>query len=291
MGEFAETWLRIFGRYWVHILALFADLTAIITIVLAFVTDHGRNLVTFYVLAMVTVLWILLIVQEYRYARKASYSEVTRYFHAAIHFLRDTIDEVPSMSNRDLARSLQRTLSDIATAFALATRTGCRASIKVLTLASDAPKDRPLNRREIIRFLLVRTFARDTLNEEGQVQETPDYVTENTDFLELFNNPKEVCFFENDSRTQYRNSHLPGGYDNRRDDWPLPYRSTIVWPIRRVKQTTDGDTQPDLLGFLCVDSGARNVFLRRYDHDLGAAFADALYMYMAQQPASFALGG
>jgi hypothetical protein len=264
---FVETSLSKIGRYWVHILALFADFAAIITIAIAFLTDHGKNFVSFYVLAMVTTLWVLLIIQEYRYARKASYSETTRYFHSAIHFLRDTIDEVPKMSNTELSRNLQHALSDIATVFALVTRTGCRACVKVLTLAPDAPKDRVLNRKAIIRFLLVRTFARDTLNEEGESEETADYVTENTDFLELFNNPKEGFFLENDlkrriSRGQYRNSHIRAGYDNKRDDWPLPYRSAIVWPIRRVKRTQNGDGEPDLLGFLCVDSGARNVFVK-----------------------------
>ena len=125
--ESLEKWLTKVERYWLHVLAIFADLAAIVVIAAAFLADHGKNLVSFYVLAMVTVLWILLVFQEYRYARKASYSEVTRYFHTAIHFLRDTIDEVPSMKDAELARNLQRALSDIATAFAIATRTGCRA--------------------------------------------------------------------------------------------------------------------------------------------------------------------
>ena len=195
------------------------------------------------------------------------------------------------MSDAQLARNLQRALSDIATAFAIATRTSCRASIKVLSLVPNAPM---VGKKDIIRFLLVRTFARDTLREEGDVEEQADYVSENTDFVELFNDPKESCFFENDlkkrmSQGQYRNSHLPTGYNTQTDIWPLPYRSTIIWPIRRMKQTDSGRPEPDLLGFLCVDSAARNVFVKRYDRDLGAAFADALYMYMVQQPAAFAM--
>jgi len=56
----------------------------------------------------------------------------------------------------------------------------------------------------------------------------------------------------------------------------------MVWPIRRM-QTNDGALEPDVLGFLCVDSGARGVFNRRYDFEIGAAFADVLYVYILRQ--------
>jgi len=55
-SEFVGKWLQEAERYWLHVLHIFADLAAIIAIAVAFLTDHGRNLVTFYVLAMLTVL-------------------------------------------------------------------------------------------------------------------------------------------------------------------------------------------------------------------------------------------
>src|ERR1700719_162819 len=95
--DFSDRWIEKLGRYWVHVLALFADLAAIVGIGAAFLADHGRNLVTAYVLALLTTLWILLVIQEYRYARKASYAEAGRYLHTMLHFLRDTDAELATM--------------------------------------------------------------------------------------------------------------------------------------------------------------------------------------------------
>jgi hypothetical protein len=68
------------------------------------------------------------------------------------------------------------------------------------------------------------------------------------------------------------------------------YRSTIVWPIRKILR--DPNTARKLgaypfdqhiLGFLCVDSALVNVFdpeqvsANNLDFNLGAPFADTLY--------------
>jgi hypothetical protein len=278
--DFADDWLHKLGRYWVEVLALFADLAAVVAIGAAFYTNHGESLIAVYILVFLSVLWILLIVQEYRYARKSSYAESLRHIHAVVHFLRDTAEEVSSMPEAELRRSLERALGDFAMAFTLVTRTSCRACIKVLSVTPRAPADWD-TQPEPIRYLVVRTFARDLTTASEPHTETADWVTENTDFFEVFDKPEQRCFFENDlkkrhSRGLYRNSHLPLGYDNRRDLWPLPYRSTIVWPIRLLRP----ETKPEVLGFLCIDSRSRRVFVRRYDFDLGALVADGLYMYM-----------
>lgn len=65
--------------------------------------------------------------------------------------------------------------------------------------------------------------------------------------------------------------------------WTLPYRSTMVWPIRKItgpEEKREGQLfhKQDLLGFLCVDSYARKVFDPRYDFDFGALVADNFYM-------------
>ena len=103
--EFADTWRHKFVLYWVEVLALVADVAAIVVIAAGFLTDNGRNLISVYVLGLLTVLGILLVYQEYRYARKSSYAEAPRFMHAVLHFLRDTSDEVPSMSEAELKRN------------------------------------------------------------------------------------------------------------------------------------------------------------------------------------------
>lgn len=133
LTDFSDTWRHKIARYWVEVLALVADVAAIAVIGAAFLAQYGKSLISIYVLGLLTILWILLILQEYRYARRSSYSEAPRYIHAVLHFLRDTCDEVPSMSEAELKRNLERALGNFAQAFTLVTRTGCRASIKVLS--------------------------------------------------------------------------------------------------------------------------------------------------------------
>src|SRR5207249_8901276 len=146
----------------------------------------------------------------------------------------------------------------------------------------NAPSLSTLPPRERPRYLLVRTYARDSINATAKEPEQADFLNENTDLCELFANPHQRCFFENDlpklhAKGGYRNSHLP---TQPFDEWPLPYRSAIVWPIRRLGVESQLHPEHELLGFLCVDSASTRVFVHRYDFEIGALIADALYMYM-----------
>jgi hypothetical protein len=111
--------------------------------------------------------------------------------------------------------------------------------------------------------------------------EANDWVSENTDFLYLFRNPRETAFLGSDLVSMlakgYRNSHWTE--DVIREE-RFQYRSAVVWPIRKRRSTTDADAihaKQDIFGYLCVDSMARAPFRERYDKPLGAAFADMLY--------------
>jgi hypothetical protein len=59
--------------------------------------------------------------------------------------------------------------------------------------------------------------------------------------------------------------------------WNLPYKSTIGAVIYPSEPSPDIDK---LIGFLCVDSRARNAFNKRYDMDLIRAASSSLYPMM-----------
>jgi hypothetical protein len=68
-------------------------------------------------------------------------------------------------------------------------------------------------------------------------------------------------------------------YLNRRRNWPLKYKSTLVVPIYPlVRESNEDNTQP--IGFLCVDSRSRRTFNRGYDLDIMRGVADGLYYYL-----------
>jgi hypothetical protein len=89
-------------------------------------------------------------------------------------------------------------------------------------------------------------------------------------------------------------------------NWNLPYKSTLVLPIRYLKEfippskddgkpnmrinllkrfsipTNDGDKLTmkwKFWGFLCIDCNSRNVFHKDLAPELGLAFADLLYIF------------
>ena len=66
----------------------------------------------------------------------------------------------------------------------------------------------------------------------------------------------------------------------------LPYRSTIVWPIRKLVYPQDGEDgnrlnhEQDIIGYLCVDSARQKVFRNDYDTQLGAIVADSVFIFL-----------
>lgn len=273
-------------QYWPQVLAVGGSIASIVSLVVAYLTSAGPNVFAVFLIVALTALWILLVVQEYRYARKASYSEVIKCLHSTVHRIRDALHQAHDMTEEHVVSVVEAVLADVATAFSLATRTRCRACVKVLALATDAPpNNETMPRRDRARYLTVGTFARDPGSVPTSAADRPVRLEDNSDFVDLFIDNDQPCFFENDlparfQRGRYRNSHIPVGHDANVNPWPLAYRSSLTWPIRRFARQERAADLPDLIGFLCVDSGARNIFRKRFDFDTGALVADALYLFL-----------
>lgn len=60
-------------------------------------------------------------------------------------------------------------------------------------------------------------------------------------------------------------------------NWPLPYRSTFVWPIQQKESPEINLDEIGCIGFLSVDSSSKHVFQKEWDFDVGAIVADALF--------------
>jgi len=56
------------------------------------------------------------------------------------------------------------------------------------------------------------------------------------------------------------------------------------WPLKKDTNRKDlgVEDRPDIWGFLCIDSNASNAFSSQESCELGAAFADALYILFRQ---------
>lgn len=72
----------------------------------------------------------------------------------------------------------------------------------------------------------------------------------------------------------YINSRLPNNWD-KKSEWPLPYKSTLVVPI--IPLSEDRGNKPEIKGFICVDSVNENCFNATSDLDILRGMADGIY--------------
>jgi len=121
---------------------------------------------------------------------------------------------------------------------------------------------------------------------------------ENTDFNEIFNNIEnnnaERFFFCNSlPKRQRKKGYLNSSFTfynmpntgpekktflkffNRREKWPLAYKSTMVAPI--CPSIDDPNSQDPIAGFLCIDSEEVNTFIKQDDIGLLMGCANGLF--------------
>ena len=176
-------------------------------------------------------------------------------------------------------RSIQSSLASLSSAFSIVTGTSCRSCIKIIK--HDDAQDPPV--------FYTETLRRNRKIPKTQNKDDPAQIDHNTDFNILYATDNEENFFFAGNllkRKHYDNSNWPSKHDEREafiKKKKYKYVSTIVWPIRE----REGDDAPKVIGFLCVDSMARNAFWRRYDIDYGATIADVLYPILLEYRKAF----
>lgn len=279
-------------RYWPQVLSFVADTTAIIALIVVVLCVDNKStkefilsieLAVFFALILAFLVW-----QEYRYSRKARYAEATYSIHNCVHLLRDYFYDIENMNAEDCKYSLSKVTTSLANAFSLVTGTHCRACIETLQIKNYLKDDfhKLTDPKERIKYLYADTFCRDTITSTSKSEEAIDSclhpITGNTDFRELYLNANMRCYYCGNTLTAdppYQSTAIQAGGH-------LPYKSIIVWPIRRMIYTQDKpcdnilNKRQDIIGYLCIDSARQNVFRKDYDIEMGAIVADALFIFL-----------
>lgn len=283
---------------WITIVVI---ITQIFTIVWNSVKPPKELFPTVAILIIIFSSITLLAIQEYRYSRKTRYAEALVFIHSIVHRLRDTFNilnkfdssnpEIRKQSNNIIFKEAEKIVTSFATAFSLITSVRCRACIKLIRLDETQKDYASLSKDEKERILYVETWTRDVDSNlfSPAGEEPKHWIYSNTDFKQLFDaqNPATNKYFlENNlpKKHNYQNTSFKL-YGEPNEKWTLPYKSTIVWPIRRITSKYERDEEQftdkqDVLGYLCIDSDARNVFNDRYDIHVGAIVADSLFVFL-----------
>jgi hypothetical protein len=267
-------------KFWqsLSILAVLVTIITPIVVLISFLLSHSASIpstiLAVYACFLVFALLFLLMRQEARYRREIRYGRAMVPIHKAFESLANaswTLLEGDG-SEESFLLHLRESLRFLAEAFSLITNEACRASVKMTSGSAigDAP-DKAMD-------VEVVTLCRNTGEDEAPHPER-DRIGNNTDFRQIFAENTDY-FFSNNLPAQlnkgYQNSHWT---ERVIQTETFPYRATIGWPISRSRQIDRRAPQErDVIGFLCVDTQAVNVFNEAYDIPLGAAFSQALHL-------------
>jgi hypothetical protein len=277
------------------IVCLFGSLASILGIIgslLFLQTDSVSKIYTIFLLLLIFFLIVNSIRKEI--AKEHRYAQTVFFTHYANHIVRDYFSELQDdVSKISLEKTTDEILTTVAGCFSIITGKVCRACLKDLSL--DQMK--------------LTTTSRD--NNSKSFKNRPDEneklhtLAGNTDFYNLWyakkyclryffcnNLPKEwrLHRYKNTSFELYGEPSVMNLFGfSWITNWRLPYKSTIVFPIRFLKDfipPKEGGTQvpPEwkFWGFLCVDCKSRYVFDLKYAPELGLSFADLLYTLFSQ---------
>lgn len=222
-------------------------------------------------------------------ARKQRYADISGRLH------------IVSLSIKELALKLERArqetrldksvlesaterlvgiMDGTAAVFSMLTGTDCRCTIKVVK--TDPART----------IAWAHTLARDKRSgqqnarrDDERSRQRHDVIEKNIDFELLYDDKKidDGYYFNNDlpsgeyySTSLERESMSHVWTPQARRQWPLTYRSTIVWPIRQIETGREGNTH--FIGFLAIDSGSPNVFEKAWDTEVGGTIAEQLFL-------------
>lgn len=224
-------------------------------------------ILTAWLCVLIVIAWGIVLTKT----KQARLAEALPSMHDVFHQLRDAYYALATDGAYDTTmEKINKALASFANSFGIMTGSSCRACIKQV-LCEGRPGDQDP------RSVQVTTFCRFPDTPEPAKRFDKDYVSDNTDYFILFREPGQNYFYSNDLLNEkgYQNSHWTQEMVKEKR---VPYKSTIVWPIRKKLVGEDHDTW----GFLCVDSIQTHVFLLDLNFSVGAGFADTLYILLKE---------
>ncbi len=239
---------------------------------------NGNDYTSTNQLLLLVILAIVLIVTVYREftsGRKYRIAHSIPFLHSAIHIIRDNwqkiFPEINGKKDLDKANAkeyIQNSLNEFEKFFSTVTGAPCRACIKVIVDFST---------------LKLETFVRSSSSNCLPVnKDRPnDKVENNSEFYELVANKERFWHIKNvDTEENYQNSHLEINSKKKKSQ-QLGYTTSFTWPIRKIRHDHASETdEPEIFGFLCIDSRVSGVFQEKYDFDSGALVADFYYFLL-----------
>lgn len=189
----------------------------------------------------------------------------------------------PQLTKEDTRKILIELCTTMADVFKEITDSDCSICIKIVKFSKNSEKKTDYE---------VYTLCRDRNHIDSRnlpaLENVKHIIEKNTDFNNILinlDNRKGKYFFSNNlpARYEYQNTSfevygkIPPdlSYEERYEQWTLPYKSTIITPI--CPNIAEERTQEKILGFFCVDSEKIDIFNEDYDPNILIGISDAIY--------------
>jgi len=202
--------------------------------------------------------------------KKYKLSEYVIFSHYINHIARDLLVDNKGYSAEETIRDI---LSAIAESFSIVCNKKCNASIKLY------------NKEGRVELCYTDRLYENKGHPEGAVD-----ATRYTSIKNILSGESPRYFLSNNLPFDFKNNRYKHPlledykpFSRHRlfkfvlvpQNWPLPFMSTLVVPIRYVDD--ENVNFPKYYGFLCIDCDGRNSFDQRYYPEMAAATADIIY--------------
>lgn len=283
-----------FGKYFIAFINMIAALASIIGLVISIATKE-KMAVIFYSCAGVIIISVLFtiftMIRSGRSEEMKDVNKLSKGYHEILHLIRDCYGDLlevieddtykePTAFRKYMTEKVMAMMDLISKYLTDATGYPVRACIKTYDF---------LHKENCTKVI---TLARSgQLNVNNMISEhfVQIDINDNTDFKLVFRNnvkyvgDRENYFFINDLIKYSKDNE----YKNSNDKWKEYYTTTVVMPIRYLKNPKKADDQTiphyNIIGCLCIDSKKTNLFAikeREFIIEYLKGVTDILYMYL-----------
>ena len=276
-----------------RIVALLGGIGGLVALIITFFRlDHLRDEIQTYIFFVeISLLCGGLLLYIYFTSRRKlhRYAQSTYFVHYINHIIRDQVAAMEAGKSGDITEILQDIVNAAANCFSILTGKRCRCCIQEIRPNSDVVT--------VVRDSITSTQSANTDSGSHNIEANTDYSNIwygkngcprffiSTNLIKLWSAGK----YQNSSFNVYGQTLNLFGFTFVKR-WTLPYKATIVWPVRYMPEAAKWpgldmkdiqglptEKRPFVWGFLCVDCQSRRTFDVVHSPELGAAFADAIF--------------
>lgn len=293
-----------FTKYTMVVFNFLASLSSIIGLIYTFGSGKINSMSTWLwiiglIIFICSLIGLILLIRSEKYDTWKEYLPYAKGLHEILHCLRDmskVVDDLrerpTKMNKEDFLRMVTHDCIDIMNKLSNILSDSMQCKVRVCLKLNDFIRE---NETDTSKINLI-TFARsgcNGVNAALKEQSKKIKVIENTDFEFIFN-IKEVYeenrvhyFYKKDLKSfdkeLIKKTSGKECYKNSDKSWRKYYNTTIVMPMRYLKESNEDEVVYDIVGFLCVDSKKAGIFEKK-NFDFTIEFlkgvSDIMYSYL-----------